>query len=149
MDRITQAIKLARRKKTMVAVITIDLDDFKVINDTYGHAEGDRLLVEIASRMTDSIRESDTIARMGGDEFLMLSFPEVSSVEGIEIALKRLQKNVRQPFDIKGNTVRSTLSIGIAVYPKDGKSAEELILKSDEALYIAKKQGKNCYMFAE
>ena len=148
-DRISQAISFAKREKRMMAVMTIDMDDFKKINDTYGHGEGDRLLVEIAFRMKNSIRETDTASRYGGDEFLLLAFPELSSEKNIEVIVKRLLENARQPFEIKGTVVSPAFSIGIAVYPTNGSSAEELILKSDEALYIAKKLGKNRYAFAK
>ena len=149
MDRISQAIELAKRKKTMIAVMTIDMDDFKNVNDTYGHGEGDRLLVEIASRMKSSIRGSDSVTRYGGDEFLLLSVPEVDAQENMETMVNRLLEKVRQPFEISGEVVLPTFSIGIALYPKNGTTAKELIINSDKAVYIAKKLGKNRFAFAE
>jgi len=148
-DRISQAIKLAKREHKMVAVMTIDMDDFKKINDKYGHGEGDRLLVEIASRMKDSIRGSDTITRYGGDEFLLLSIPEIAAQENVEIMARRLLEKVCQPFEIGGEVVYPTFSIGIALYPKNGTTVKELITNSDKAAYIAKDLGKNRYAFAE
>ncbi|HKJ37286.1 MAG TPA: GGDEF domain-containing protein [Anaerolineales bacterium] len=148
-DRISQAISRAKREKKIVTVMTIDLDNFKKINDTYGHAEGDRLLVEIASRMKHSIRESDTIARYGGDEFILACIPEVTTRDGIEIILKRLQENVNQPFHILDDVVIPSFSIGIALYPINGTTMEELISKSDKAMYKAKKLGKNRFAFVE
>jgi len=149
MDRISQAIELAKRRKSMVAVLTIDMDDFKRINDRYGHGEGDRLLVEIASRMKSSIRGSDSVTRYGGDEFLLLSVPEVDAQENIKTMVNRLLEKVRQPFEISGEVVLPTFSIGIALYPKNGKTAKELINNSDKAVYIAKNLGKNRFAFAE
>ena len=148
-DRISQAIKLAKREHKMVAVMTIDMDDFKKINDTYGHGEGDRLLVEIASRMRGSIRESDTITRYGGDEFLLLSIPEVAAQEHVEIIAKRLLEKVGRPFEISGEVIYPTFSIGIALYPNNGMTVKELITNSDKAAYTAKELGKNRYVFAE
>jgi len=149
MDRISQAIEFAKRKKTMVAVMTIDMDEFKKVNDTYGHGAGDRLLVEIASRMKSSTRSSDSVTRYGGDEFLLLSIPEVGTQENIETMVNRLLEKVRKPFEINGEVVFPTFSIGIALYPKNGTTANELILNSDKAVYIAKKLGKNRFAFAE
>lgn len=148
-DRISQAIKLAKREHKMVAVMTIDIDDFKKINDTYGHGEGDRLLVEIASRLQDSIRGSDTITRYGGDEFLLLSIPEVASQEHVEIMARRLLEKVSRSFGISGEVVCPTFSIGISLYPNNGTTVKELIANSDKAAYIAKDLGKNRYIFAE
>jgi len=95
-DRITQAILAANRKKTLIAVVMIDMDNFKEINDTYGHQQGDSLLVEISSRMKDAIRESDAISRYGGDEFLLLSVPETSNRADVEIVIKRLLNKVKK-----------------------------------------------------
>jgi len=149
-DRIKQAILLANRKKTLIAVMMIDMDNFKEVNDTYGHSHGDRLLVEISSRMKESIREYDTISRYGGDEFLLVSIPEINSRDDVDIVIKRLLNKVNQPFEINSDVVISpAISIGIALYPQNGKTAEELMLKADEALYAAKRLGKNRYMFAE
>jgi diguanylate cyclase (GGDEF)-like protein/PAS domain S-box-containing protein len=149
-DRIKQAILLANRKKTLIAVMMIDMDNFKEVNDTYGHSHGDRLLVEISSRMKESIREYDTISRYGGDEFLLVSIPEINDRKDVYIVITRLLGKVNQPFEINSDIVISpAISIGIALYPQNGKTAEELMVKADEALYAAKRLGKNRYMFAE
>ncbi len=149
-DRIKQAILLANRKKTLIAVMMIDMDNFKEVNDTYGHVQGDRLLVELSSRMKDSIREYDTISRYGGDEFLLVSIPEINDWKDVDIVIERLLAKVNQPFEINTDIVISpAISIGIALYPQNGKTAEELMLKADEALYAAKRLGKNRYVFAD
>ena len=149
-DRIKQAILLANRKKTLIAVMMIDMDNFKEVNDTYGHVHGDRLLVEISSRMKESIREYDTISRYGGDEFLLVSIPEINDRKDVDIVITRLLNKVNQPFEINSDVVISpAISIGIALYPQNGKTAEELMLKADEALYAAKRLGKNRYVFAD
>ena len=128
----------------------IDMDNFKEVNDTYGHVHGDRLLVEISSRMKESIREYDTISRYGGDEFLLVSIPEINDRKDVDIVIERLLGRVNQPFEINSDVVLSpAISIGIALYPQNGKTAEELMLKADEALYAAKRLGKNRYTFAE
>jgi diguanylate cyclase (GGDEF)-like protein/PAS domain S-box-containing protein len=148
MDRISQAISFAKREKRSVAVITIDMDDFKEINDIYGHGEGDRLLVEVASRMKNSIRATDTVSRHGGDEFLLLAISKTDSTESITTLVERLLEKVRCPFAIKGSTIVPTVSVGIAVFPKDGSNPEELMSRSDEALYVSKNLGKDRYTFA-
>lgn len=149
MDRIAQAISLAKREKSIVAVITIDMDNFKEINDTHGHAEGDRLLVEIASRMKQSLRATDTVSRHGGDEFLLLAVPETGLQQGIVSLVERLLAKVHLPFEVKGTVIFPSVSLGIAMFPKDGQNAQELMSRSDEALYFAKKQGRNRYAFAK
>lgn len=148
MDRIDHAIAVARRKNEAVAILSIDLDDFKRINDTYGHVEGDRVLVEIAGRLRSAVRESDTLARLGGDEFLALSV-EITSHELIVRVVERLLQAVRQPIEFEGETYAPAISIGIALYPQNGMDAAELIDNSDRALYVAKKQGKNRHAFSD
>ena len=99
LDRVTQALALAKRKHQMVALLCLDIDDFKRVNDTYGHAVGDQLLVEMAARMKSSLRESDTITRLGGDEFLLLA-PEIESVTQAEGIASHILEIVRGPFDL-------------------------------------------------
>lgn len=147
LDRIVQAFVLAKRKHQMVAVLSLDIDDFKKVNDTYGHGEGDRLLVEIAARAKSLLRESDTLTRLGGDEFLLLA-PEVESEEQVEAMAGRILEKMRLPFEIGEATISTTFSLGIALYPRHGTTPEALIASSDRALYMAKKLGKNRYAFA-
>jgi len=147
-DRIAHAIAVARRKKETVAILSIDLDDFKRINDTYGHVEGDRVLIEIANRMKSAVRESDTLARLGGDEFLTLSV-EITSHALIEIIAGRLMEVVRPPIQLADEVYMPAISVGIALYPDNGATPEALIANSDHALYAAKNLGKGRYVFSD
>lgn len=145
-DRFQQALALARRKEQMAAVITLDVDDFKVINDTYGHAAGDQLLIEIAARLTRTLRASDTVTRLGGDEFLLLA-PEIDNHVQVEIMAERIQDAMWPPFELGPAAVPCTFSLGIALFAQDGTTADELIANSERALYAAKQQGKNGFAF--
>lgn len=145
-DRITQALALARRQHEMLAVLSVDIDDFKKVNDTYGHSEGDRLLVEIASRMKNTLRDVDTVARFGGDEFIVL-IPEIDSESQVEVVADRLLASLRRPLGLGSETIEPACSLGIALYPGHGTTPEALMVNSDRALYAAKKRGKSCYVF--
>jgi diguanylate cyclase (GGDEF)-like protein/PAS domain S-box-containing protein len=147
MDRIAQALLSAQRAGHLVAFLSLDIDDFKRINDTHGHGEGDRLLIEIARRTHAAVRESDTVTRLGGDEFLILA-PGIQSIAEVETIARRILSSVREPFVVGNETVVPAISLGIAVYPRDGATAEVLIASSDRALYAAKNLGKNRYAFA-
>lgn len=147
LDRISQALALARRSHKTVALLSLDVDDFKKVNDTWGHSGGDRLLIELASRLKQSLRESETVTRMGGDEFLVLA-PELDSEAQIEVMAGRLLARLRMPFQLEEATLSPTFSLGIASSPRDGETPEALITKADQALYVAKKRGKDCYAFA-
>jgi diguanylate cyclase (GGDEF)-like protein/PAS domain S-box-containing protein len=147
-DRILQALALSKREHRMVAVLSFDLDDFKLINDTYGHAAGDRFLIEIASRLKHSLREFDSVTRMGGDEFILL-IPEIESRAQIETMAGRIMERVKAPFKLGEETLSPKCSLGIALYPQQGTKPEALIANSDRALYLAKKLGKNRYAFAD
>ncbi len=147
-DRLDHAISYAKRHKQWLAVFFLDLDRFKQINDTLGHAAGDSLLQQVAKRLKNCVRETDTVARFGGDEFVMLltSFTDEESAlqQSTEIS-KHLLKSLSQPFDILGGWVMSSGSVGFTLYPKDGYSAVELIRNADTAMYHAKEQGRNSY----
>jgi diguanylate cyclase (GGDEF)-like protein/PAS domain S-box-containing protein len=145
-DRITQALALAKRQNNMLALLGVDIDDFKKVNDTYGHCGGDRLLVEIASRMKATLRDVDTVVRLGGDEFTIL-IPEIDLESQVELVAKRLLAAIKQPCRLESETIVPACSLGIALYPGDGTTPEALMLNSDRALYAAKKGGKNCYAF--
>jgi diguanylate cyclase (GGDEF)-like protein/PAS domain S-box-containing protein len=147
MDRIARALSSAERGSPLVAFLTLDIDDFKTLNDTHGHGEGDRLLIEIARRTVAAVRESDTVTRMGGDEFLILA-PAIDTIAEVEAIANRILWGVRQQFLVGNATIVPGVSLGIAVYPRDGITAEALIAKSDRALYAAKNLGKNRYAFA-
>ncbi len=148
LDRITQALSLAKRKHQMVALLCLDIDDFKRVNDTYGHGVGDQLLVEMAARMKSSLRESDTITRLGGDEFLLLA-PEIESITQAQGIASHILEIVRDPFELGELTLLTTFSLGIAIYPRNGATPDALIAASDRALYIAKGLGKNRFAFAD
>ena len=146
LDRLNQAIFKHDRAKKMLAVMFFDLDQFKVINDTYGHAIGDNLLKEVAGRVQGFVRKSDTIARLGGDEFTLviesISWPR----DAIHVAQKILDA-MAEPFRLDVGDLFITASIGITCYPIDGTTAEELLKKADTAMYHAKEQGRNNYQF--
>ncbi|PJZ69610.1 hypothetical protein CH373_08855 [Leptospira perolatii] len=146
MDRIKKAIAMAERKNGMIAVMNMDMDNFKQVNDTYGHSEGDRLLIEIANRMKTALRESDTVTRLGGDEFILLAL-EIDTYTDIRVILGRLMESIRQPYEVQNEIFVPTFSTGIAVFPMDGRTPERLLISSDEAMYKAKKQGKDCFCF--
>lgn len=148
MDRIGSAFSRAKRNAEVVALMTVDMDHFKEINDTFGHGAGDELLVEVARRMTAAVRETDTVTRYGGDEFLILA-PQVESELHAKTMADRLLGHVRVPFTLQGTVVEPTFSIGIALYPVHGTDPESLIALSDRALYVAKRLGKNQYAVYE
>lgn len=143
-DRFNLAMAQAQRKKHKVALMMIDLDKFKYINDTYGHDIGDRVLIEAGTRLTSLLRKSDTVARIGGDEFLLL-IPEIrNGEEGSFVASKILQM-FKEPFLINNDTINVTLSIGIAIYPDDVETIDALMKMADIAMYRVKKKGKNSF----
>ena len=146
MDRLNQAIKHAHRTETSIAVFFLDLDHFKEINDSLGHAVGDAVLIKVTKLLKQYIRDVDTIARLGGDEFTMM----VTSFDSIEQVSKIAQKliNVLQELIvIDQHQLHVTSSIGISIYPNDGQSAETLIRNADSAMYKAKDEGRNAYQF--
>jgi len=147
LDRINQALALARRNHEMVALLSLDVDDFKKVNDTWGHSVGDQLLIELASRLKRSLRATETVTRMGGDEFLVLA-PAMESETQVETLAGRILEILSQPFELQGATLAPTFSLGIAFYPRHGATTETLIVSSDRALYVAKRLGKNRYAFA-
>jgi diguanylate cyclase (GGDEF)-like protein/PAS domain S-box-containing protein len=145
-DRITQAIILARRRHTRLAVMFLDLDGFKQINDAHGHAVGDKLLQEVATRLTACLRRSDTVSRRGGDEFLVL-LPDLRLPEDASVIAGNILTEIAKPFTIDGMDLRVTTSIGIATYPEDAGQTESLIGNADVAMYQAKETARNCYKF--
>jgi len=143
-DRFKIAIAHARRNNEMLAVLFVDLDDFKNVNDTYGHAIGDQLLKGFAKRLKDCLREEDTVARLGGDEFILL----LSGIRHPEDASKAAQKIIsalETPFIYEGHELHVTSGIGISLYPRDGEDSQTLLRKGDTALYRAKERGRNEY----
>jgi len=137
MDRYNQAVALASRQHRQVALLFLDLDGFKRINDTLGHATGDRILKQVAMRLVECIRNSDTACRYGGDEFIIL-LPEYEGQESALAAIEKIRAHLAPPFDVDGTAVSVTASIGMAVYPVDGHECVDLIQASDRAMYCNK-----------
>lgn len=146
-DRLNQAITRARRDKESFAVLFLDLDGFKLINDTFGHDVGDALLREVAKRIVACVRDSDTVARMGGDEFTVI-LSNVRTPNSKDRVAKKIVEAIARPFVLNGKNCSVSVSIGIALYPDNGKTAEQLVKIADAAMYLAKNSGKNCYRFA-
>jgi diguanylate cyclase (GGDEF)-like protein len=139
-------VTAARRRRERFAVVQFDLDRFKQINDTLGHAAGDLVLVKTAERMRESCRSSDISVRLGGDEFVMV-LGGAGGSEDIAAALKRILARINEPVDFGGATINPGASAGVAVYPVDGGTADDLLVHADLALYNAKKQGGGCFSF--
>lgn len=145
-DRINQALASAKRAKRPIGLMYVDLDGFKPVNDTYGHAAGDLVLKEFAVRLTNILRESDSTARVGGDEFVAV-LDEITGEADAARAAERLLAETARPFDIGGVHAMLSASIGIALYPVDGENGESLLQHADAAMYEAKRAGKNNYRF--
>ncbi|MFZ2492617.1 MAG: EAL domain-containing protein, partial [Thermoanaerobaculia bacterium] len=145
-DLVQQSVAIARRKGTMLALLFLDLDRFKTINDSLGHPVGDALLQQVASRLTATVREEDIIARIGGDEFLIL-LPELTRGRDAAVVAEKILAAVRDPVVIDSRGLRVTVSMGISVYPDDGSDVPTLIKNADAAMYHAKERGRNNYQF--
>jgi diguanylate cyclase (GGDEF)-like protein len=145
-DRVGQAIARAHRSGGKLAVLFLDLDRFKNVNDSFGHAVGDMLLTAVAARLTASRREEDTVARLGGDEFI-ISIPDVADAAEAESVAARILGDLAKPFTINGHQLHADGSIGIALYPRDGDTAETLMRNADTAMYHAKESGRGNFQF--
>ncbi|HJW11774.1 MAG TPA: GGDEF domain-containing protein [Albitalea sp.] len=143
-DRVEHAIQSARRSGRFLAVLFIDLDNFKDINDTFGHAVGDEILVLVAEALRTAVREADTVARLGGDEFVIL-LESMDEEQDARRVAQALIDRVAERIAVSGRTVELGLSIGISLYPRDGSNASELIRHADEAMYLSKQQAGNRY----
>ena len=143
---VSDAVKVARRYGQEFAVMFIDLDRFKIINDTLGHAAGDFLLTEIANRLKQCVRESDAVARVGGDEFVIL-LREVSDADQVATVARKILSIVVKPLKIHGQECRVTASIGISRFPSDAQDEESLVKNADAAMYAAKEDGRNAFRF--
>ena len=144
MDRLSLAIAHARRNKGTMAVMFLDLDGFKQINDTLGHDAGDTLLKTVAARLVATVRQEDTVARLGGDEFVIALW-ELSHVDDASKLVSKVVRAVSQPYSIQGRSVSMTASVGVSIYPTHGEEVETLMKSADLALYEAKRSGKNDY----
>jgi diguanylate cyclase (GGDEF)-like protein len=139
---VEQSIKSAARHQQKCAVLFVDLDRFKVINDSLGHTAGDALLVEIASRLRASVRASDVVARLGGDEFVVL-LNDLNDVDEVAAVARKILANLAPPINLAGYQCRTTGSIGIAMFPEHGDDAMSLTKHADMAMYLAKAEGRN------
>ena len=145
-DRLKQAISVANRQGNQLAVLFVDLDQFKRINDSLGHAMGDKLLRSVAGRLTACVRKSDTVCRLGGDEFVVL-LSEVTSAEAASVSARKILRAIAAPHIIDNRSLDITVSIGGSIYPNDGQDAENLLGQADAAMYEAKEHGRNVYQF--
>ncbi|MCU7807603.1 MAG: EAL domain-containing protein [Candidatus Thiodiazotropha sp. (ex Semelilucina semeliformis)] len=146
LDRLSQLVSEAKRNRECVAVLFLDLDDFKKINDTMGHEAGDKLLIEAATRLRSVVRASDTVGRLGGDEFIVLLSGITDGTDAIPVS-ENILARFRDTFSIDGRELVLTTSIGIAAYPVDGNCASELLRNADSAMYHSKEHGRNTYSF--
>lgn len=145
-DRLKQELAKARRDNKLLAIVFIDLDRFKVINDTFGHNTGDMILQAVSERLKGIVREGDTVSRPGGDEFLLL-FPDIAHIEAVTLIIKKIINKLSEVFTLSDKELYITASIGVSVFPDNGKDAETIIKQADTAMYYAKGQGRNNYQF--
>lgn len=147
-DRLQQALVRAKRNQSQIAVMYLDCDHFKPINDELGHDAGDEFLKSLAGKLNDCIRESDTVARIGGDEFNIL-LPDIQDDKEVITVAERIIASVNLPWEWNGKPYKISMSIGISLFPKDGDEVKVLIKKADEALYLAKESGRGMFKVAE
>jgi len=143
-DRMQHALVLAKRNSWTVGVMLVDLDRFKTVNDTLGHAVGDKLLRQVAERLSKSVRASDTVARLGGDEFAVV-LNNLSAPEDATVVAHKILAAFQAPFQVEGHSLPATLSIGAALYPNDSTDQETLLKNADAAMYRSKEAGRNCF----
>jgi len=146
LDRLEHAIKKAKRQNTLLAVLFIDLDRFKEINDSLGHEMGDAVLIEVADRLREHMREIDTIARLGGDEFTLI-IEDIEDIQKVNAIASKLLSTLQQPMEIQGHQLYVTTSIGISLFPLDGNDPQSLLRNADSAMYKAKEEGRNSYQY--
>lgn len=146
LDRLSQLIKEARRTDEHVAVLFLDLDDFKRINDTLGHEVGDQLLIQASRRLRDTVRDADTIGRLGGDEFILMLGGLNGGLDAKAVA-EHVLTNIRRPFLVDNHEMVLTASLGVSVFPEDGDTPAELLRKADTAMYHAKSEGRNTWYY--
>lgn len=146
LSRLNEGIRTSQRHSRYLAVLFFDLDHFKWVNDSYGHTVGDKLLLGVAERLKDSLRESETAARFGGDEFVVI-LSDLKHTEDVMPPLQRILKELSKPYDLGDKKIFSTVSVGIAVYPTDAESPEALLMHADSAMFKAKDTSQNSYHF--
>jgi diguanylate cyclase (GGDEF)-like protein/PAS domain S-box-containing protein len=146
MNRLQQALAQAKRDERLMALLFIDLDKFKEVNDQYGHAFGDKLLNAVGLRLASCIRQNDTLARFGGDEFIML-LPGLSDTSAVKMVAEKILAIMAEPFCIDQRRFDVSSSIGIALYPQDGEDTDLLLKRADVAMYVAKDMGRNGFCF--
>ncbi|MDD4946275.1 MAG: EAL domain-containing protein [Gallionella sp.] len=145
-ERLVQEIKKAQRAETQLALLFIDLDRFKEVNDTLGHHVGDEMLIEAANRLDSCVRETDAVARLGGDEFTVL-LTQIRGVSDIDQIAQEIISNLARPYQLGSELVFASASVGISVYPDDTVHAEQLMQYADQAMYVSKEQGRNRYSY--
>jgi diguanylate cyclase (GGDEF)-like protein len=143
-DRLQQAILQSQRHNRLLAVLYLDLDGFKTVNDTYGHKIGDELLICVSQRMKTALREGDTLARIGGDEFVA-ALVDLEQAQDYELVLERLLLAASEPVKVSDTILQVSASIGVTLYPQDSADADILLRQADQAMYQAKQSGKNRY----
>lgn len=141
-DRLDQTLKQSERYQREFALLFIDLDGFKSVNDTMGHDVGDGLLAQAAQRLLDCVRDADTVARMGGDEFTVI-LSTIASADDAKTVAKKIIESLSMPFEIEHHKAKIGASIGISVFPEHGRNIDTLLKNADDAMYAAKKAGKN------
>ena len=145
-DRLEQAIARAKRYNQRFAVMFMDLDGFKQVNDEFGHQAGDSLLNMVAGRLTENARDMDTVARVGGDEFIFI-LNNIDNAENVILVANKILGSLSRPFVINGHTCSVGCSIGISIFPDDSDDTEIMVKMADDAMYLAKKSGRNSYQF--
>ena len=145
-DRLRQSVSRSRRNDQRIAVMFMDLDGFKKVNDEHGHGVGDELLQQVSKRVAEVLRESDTIARIGGDEFTLI-INDIDNIESINTIVEKILTSITEPHTVNHASFHISASIGISLYPDNSEDMNTLVKQADIAMYKAKKQGKNCYKF--
>jgi diguanylate cyclase (GGDEF)-like protein len=144
LKRLPQAISLAKRHHRRIFLLFIDLDRFKPINDTYGHGVGDKVLMQVADRLTSMLRTSDSVCRLGGDEFVIL-LESTGDLAGARLVARKTIKVLNEPIVVDNHTCHIGASVGISIFPDDAPDAETMLRHGDIAMYRAKEKGRNCW----
>ncbi|MDB5260681.1 MAG: domain S-box protein [Candidatus Nomurabacteria bacterium] len=146
-ERLTLKLNYAKKHDEMFSLLYLDLDDFKKVNDTLGHDSGDILLKEVAERLSKVLRKGDLLCRMGGDEFIIL-IDNIKKIKSVKVVVKKLMDILKPVFNISNAKIKVTSSMGVSIFPKDGKTSKILKKNADASMYIAKSAGKNCVRYS-